>query len=119
MPHVTILTNVTKCGNNFRINNTGIETKSLENLYFVYKFFRGGNIMKKKNKDNKKIKKKLLFVLGACMVTTLCGTLAYFTTTSNAGYEGDFECATIPDCFRVFIEISLLKSIQKHIADSP
>ena len=26
--------------------------------------------MKKKNKDNKKIKKKLLFVLGACMVTS-------------------------------------------------
>ena len=39
--------------------------------------------MKKKNKDNKKIKKKLLFVLGACMVTSLCGTLAYFTTTSK------------------------------------
>ena len=45
MLHVTILTNVTKCGNNFRINNTGIETKFLDDLYFVYKFFRGGNIM--------------------------------------------------------------------------
>ena len=48
----------------------------------------GGGIViygtfKKKNKDNKKTKKKLIFVLGACMVTTLCGTLAYFTTTSK------------------------------------
>ena len=66
MPHVTILTNVTKCGNNFRINNTGIETKFLDDLYFVYKFFRGGNIMKKK---------VLALILTAAMVVGLaaCG----------------------------------------------
>lgn len=32
--------------------------------------------------------------------TFYADNIAYFTTTSNAGYEGDFECATIPDSFR-------------------
>ena len=66
MLHVTILTNVTKCGNNFRINNTGIETKFLDDLYFVYKFFRGGNIMKKK---------VLALILTAAMVVGLAEAL--------------------------------------------
>jgi len=76
------LTNVTKCGNNFRINNTGIETKSLENLYFVYKFFRGGNIMKKK---------VLALILTAAMVV---GLAACGGSTSNDAASTTDETTT-------------------------
>jgi len=60
----------------------GIETKFLDGLYFVYKFFRGGNIMKKK---------VLALILTAAMVV---GLAACGGSTSNDAASTTDETTT-------------------------